>query len=440
MSEGRMRMVPAASLSFVVQIVGGAISALTNLYLARKLGPAGKGAAQVLVTVPAIIIVASNLGVHVAGAWFIGRDRYRLDQVLSAVLWWAVAISGLLAVPLWLFREPIRMLVFGGIEPALMAVSLGCIPFYIVAYYVADVLLASNRLRLYAVLRLLPLAVYAGMALLLVGMSNLGVMGATLAFSIGIGASGVFALAVAVVLARGRLRPDPAVMRHALQFGGYVYFGTLSQFLAFRVDVLIVNALTGSAGAGLYAVASSLAEMVWYVARSVESAILPRIARARGDEARQITETALRLTGGASLVAACLIGALAVPAIHYLLPAFTSSLSALWLLLPASVASAVYLVAASDIRGRGYPERAAAISVAGLIANLALSFALVPRIGFIGAAVAALLTYTCQAAAMTYTLVGLSGISYRSLVGVTSNDVRLFRMITQRPRSTIGDL
>jgi O-antigen/teichoic acid export membrane protein len=433
MSVGRMRMVPAASLSFVVQIAGGAISALTNLYLARELGPAGKGAAQVLVTVPAIIIVISNLGVHVAGAWFIGRERYRLDQVLSAVLWWAFVISSVLALPLWLFREPIRLIVFPGIEAPLMAVSLGCIPFYIVAYYVADVLLASNRLSLYAALRILPLVTYAAMAVVLVGIRDLGVLGATMAFAIGIAASGVFALGVAVALTRGRLRPDVAVMRHALEFGGYVHVGTVAQFLAFRVDVLIVNALTGSAAAGLYAVASALAEMVWYVARSVESVILPRIARARGEEARQISATALRITGGASLAAAVLIGALAVPAIRYVLPAFAPSLPALWLLLPAAVVSAIYMVAAGDLRGRGHPSRVAAISLFGLAANLGLTFALVPMMGFIGAAAASLITYAMQAAMITYALVDVSGISYRSLVGVSSNDLRLFRAITQQP-------
>jgi O-antigen/teichoic acid export membrane protein len=429
----RMRMVPATTLSFAVQIVGGAISALTNLYLARKLGPANKGAAQVLVTVPAILIVVSNFGVHVAGAWFIGRDRYRLDQVLSAVLWWAVAISAALAVPLVLLREPIRVIVFGGVDAKLVTVSLGCIPLYLIAYYAGDVLLASGRLVLYAILRLLPLVTYGVAALVLVGQRGLGLLGATLAFSGGIAASGVFALAVMIVLSRGRLAPHGEVMKGALKFGGFVHVGTVAQFLVFRVDVLIVNALSGSAAAGLYAVAASLAEIVWYVGRSVESVILPRIARADAREAPQISTTALRVTVAGSTAAAVGIAIVASPLLHALLPAFLPSLTALWILLPAAVLSGLYIVAASDLRGRGRPGRVAAISLVGLVVNIALNIVLVPALGYVGAAIASLVTYAAQAVAVTAALVSISGVSYRAIVTPSSNDLRLFQAITQQP-------
>src|SRR6185436_20594909 len=71
MAAARVRMVPVTGVSLAVQLVGGGLSALTNLYLARHLGPGNQGALQVLVTVPAIVIVMGNLGVHVAGAWFV---------------------------------------------------------------------------------------------------------------------------------------------------------------------------------------------------------------------------------------------------------------------------------------------------------------------------------------------------------------------------------
>jgi O-antigen/teichoic acid export membrane protein len=231
------------------------------------------------------------------------------------------------------------------------------------------------------------------------------------------------------------LRPDTAVMRHALEFGGYVHLGTVAQFLVFRVDVLIVNALRGSAEAGLYAVATSLAEIVWYVGRSVESVILPRIARAEGHEARQISATALRITAGASIATSLGIAAVAMPMVRLLLPAFTPGLTALWLLLPAAVVSGVYIVAASDLRGRGRPSLVAAISLTGLALNLLLNFMLIPRMGFTGAALASLITYGAQAIVVTYALVGVSGVSYRSLVGLSTDDLRLFRAITQQPYS-----
>jgi len=433
MAPNRMRMVPAATASFAVQVGGGAISAVTNLYLASALGPASKGAAQVLVTVPAILVVVSNLGVHIAGAWFIGSGRYRLQQVLSAVFWWAIVVSSLLAIPLWLFFERIRVVVFGGVEAQVVAVSLACVPFYILAYYAADILLASGRLILYAILRLLPLVTYGLAAVLLVGIHGMGLPGATIAFASGIVLSGLFALAVIIALSHGRLAPQREVMRHALGFGGYVHLGTVAQFLTFRIDVLLVNALAGRAGAGFYAVASSVAEIVWYAGRAVESVILPRIARASGDEARQISSTAVRVTGSLSLVTATAIAVGAPPLLHRLLPAFVPALPAVWLLLPGTVLSGMFIVASGDLRGRGHPALAAAISVGGLAMNVALNFILVPRFGFSGAAMASLITYTFQAVAAAYALSKISGATYRSMVALSFSDLKLFRAITQQP-------
>jgi O-antigen/teichoic acid export membrane protein len=433
MVSNRMRMVPAATTSFAVQVGGGAISALTNLYLAGALGPTSKGAAQVLVTVPAILVVVSNLGVHIAGAWFIGTGRYRLAQVLSAVLWWAIIVSLLLAIPLWLFFEQIRLVIFGGVEAQIVAVSLACVPFYILAYYAADILLASGRLILYAILRLLPLVTYGLAAVLLVGIRGMGLFGATVAFASGIILSGLFALGLVIALSHGRLSPQREVMRQALGFGGYVHLGTVAQFLTFRIDVLIVNALAGRAAAGFYAVASSLAEIVWYAGRAVESVIVPRIARASGDEARQISSTAIRVTGGMSILTAAAIAVGAPLLVHRLLPAFVPALPAVWVLLPGTVLSGMFIVAAGDLRGRGRPALAAAISVTGLILNVMLNFILIPRFGFIGAAAASLLTYACQAVAAAYALSRISGATYRSMVALSLGDLKLFRAITQQP-------
>jgi O-antigen/teichoic acid export membrane protein len=433
MSGDKMRMVPAATVSFVVQVAGGGLAALTNLYLARKLGPASKGIAQVLVTVPAILIVVCNLGVHTAGAWFIGRSRYTLSEVLSAVLWWAVVVSSVLSVSLWVLREPIRIGVLGGVDARLELISLGCVPFYILAYYVADVLMASGRLMLYATLRLLPQVVYGITAVVLVGQRSMGLLGATMAFSGGIVASGLLAFVFVLVLSQGRLAPQPAVMRRALGFGGYVHAGTVSQFLVFRVDVLIVNALQGPAAAGLYAVAASLAEIVWYVGRSVESVIVPRIARAGEDEARQISSTAVRVTAGASLLTAAGIALLAPILISKLLPAFLPSLTALWFLLPAAVLSGIFIVAAGDLRGRGRAALVAVISIGALLMNIVLTIAFITQLGFVGAALASLLTYAAEAAVVAYALAGISGMTYRSMVAVSRDDLRLFRAITHQP-------
>ena len=432
MAAARVRMVPVTGVSLVVQLVGGGLSALTNLYLARHLGPGNQGALQVLVTVPAIVIVMGNLGVHVAGAWFVARERYEANAVLTALLWWALLLTAVLVIPTWLLREQIRTVVFGGLDARLVWLSLGCLPFYMLSYYVADVLIASNRLAVYAVLRLMPLVVYGLFAVLLVGLRRLELLGATLAFVTGIIATGVFALVVVLVVTRGRLWPDRSVMRGAVERGGTIHVGTVAQFLAFRLDILLVNALLGTAAAGLYGVAASLSQLVWYIGRSVESGILPRIARASGDEAPDISATALRMTAVASALAAAAIGTVSYPLFHRLLPEFVNALTALWILLPAAVLSSMSMVAASDLRGRGRAGVVAVVNLGALALNVTLNLLLLPTMGFVGAAVAALVTSVMQSVVLTQVVIAATGVTYRRILEPTARDLQMLRAIGQQ--------
>jgi O-antigen/teichoic acid export membrane protein len=109
--------------------------------------------------------------------------------------------------------------------------------------------------------------------------------------------------------------------------------------------------------------------------------------------ARLIRETLL--AGGFLAIVAAVLAPFLVPLIYG--PAFEGSVAPLLILLPGIVALSCGRIAMADLIRRNMLERAAAISVAVMLLNVALNLGLIPSFGAIGAATASLISYTAHA-------------------------------------------
>ena len=79
---------------------------------------------------------------------------------------------------------------------------------------------------------------------------------------------------------------------------------------------------------------------------------------------------------------------------------FAPSIVAIWVLLPGVVGLGVFKVVGSDLMGRGRPGLVGAYSCIALVTNVATNLLLIPRYGFVGAAISATVSY-CLLACMT---------------------------------------
>ena len=223
------------------------------------------------------------------------------------------------------------------------------------------------------------------------------------------------------------LRPRWDVLRKLARFGVQGEAGNVLQLMNYRLDQYIVRGFVGLAGVGIYAVGVSMTEAVWMIANAVAIVLLPRLTAADDDEVRWMAPVAARNT---MLVAACAAGALAIVA-PVLLPAFfgsayDDSVSALWLLLPGTVALTGSKVLTSYIFSRGKPLVNTMITLVSLVVTIVALFALVPPYGVNGAAAASSLAYTAHFAAALFAYRRISGQPALDAVLPRASDVHLY--------------
>ena len=93
-----------------------------------------------------------------------------------------------------------------------------------------------------------------------------------------------------------RVRPGASTRVAApnWRFGVRAWVGSLSTFLNFRLDQVIMGAISSNAALGVYAVAVNASEVELYVPQSVSSGLIPIIAATAQEERALRTLRAFR--------------------------------------------------------------------------------------------------------------------------------------------------
>jgi O-antigen/teichoic acid export membrane protein len=245
----------------------------------------------------------------------------------------------------------------------------------------------------------------------------------------------LFAASVATTLAAlhaaaqlGRLWPTIRMesLRKLLRFGLVGYLGSLTSFVNYRFDVLLVNVFAGARQVGLYAVGVGLAEVVWYLANAAGIVLAPKVASSDLKDADRMTESVCRVVTGLAIVAGLGLSVFSPFAITLFFGTeFIESTWAVWLLLPGIVTFSVARVLSMYLLGRNKLKIDLLASACGLVVTLALDLLLIPSFGFRGAAIASSVAYTCTMLVSLTWVTHRSTISLRNLLVARPEDVRL---------------
>ena len=193
--------------------------------------------------------------------------------------------------------------------------------------------------------------------------------------------------------ARVRPRGWPSVMRRALPMAAQEVVGEV----VFRVDAVILTALTTTVVVGLYGASYRLTEATLFLAWSVGSAVLPMFSYLSKDSEPSLSralEGVIKALMALMIPVAVVFFAFARPIVDlvYGLPEFSGSVGVLRWLAFAIVAYAIGNVTTTLVMV-ARPGRRAVATIAALAAgNIALNFILIPSYGARGAAAATLFT------------------------------------------------
>jgi O-antigen/teichoic acid export membrane protein len=386
------------ALTLVGRGVTVGLGLASSVMTARCLGPEGRGVLATLAVLTGLSLQFGNPGLHTGNVYFVSKQPHRAAGVLGNTLVVSV-VAGLLAAVVAIALAALRPGWFPGIPRLLILLTAVVLPFQFMILLYQNTLLGLNEVAAFNLFevgnKILTVALLAAWLLLLGG----GAAGAVVLFA---AMAVLFGTASALYCARRvpfRPRLDRALFGEMIRYGGRVYVACLLAFLVIRSDMLLVNYFRGTAEAGVYSIAVQIADTLLLLPVTIGMILMPRIAGLGTERPEEVTARVLRHT---ALLMTLLVGAAAAvvaPVVRLLYgPGFEGAILTTWCLLPGVWALGLNGVLMNHFSARGMPPVTMAAPFAGLVLNVALNLAIIPRFGIAGAAVTSSFAYAIMLA------------------------------------------
>ena len=370
------------------QIVGNAGFFVAVTILARGLQPSERGTIAFITVAGIIVARLAGFGIPQATIVFAAqRDQLRpavLSTALSFTVATATGLAAGVAVVLSVAGAPVSGI--GSYELVLFCVGTVALALLEVVY---AFFLGIARFRLRAgLITIVPwcYAVAVAADSLAGGISSRSAV-ADWAAAHAVGSAVVVAIALSV---GGRARPRLALLRESISFGLRAWAGSLSLFLNFRADQILMGFLATDAALGIYAVAVNGGEVILYLPAAIATAATPAIARTAPALRTARTLGVLRavlLITIPSVVFGALVGAPLLPIVFG--SSYEGAVTPFLILLPGAIGFAALVVFTNALIADSAPGASSAGAVVSLAVGLTLDVLLIPRFGAEGAAAAA---------------------------------------------------
>ena len=375
-----------------LRISGYAVGFAASILIARAVGPTGRGLYAYPVALLGLVMALAHLGlefaqVHLAAQ---GKDLRHMwadatvFSVVAGTVCWAV-VAGVVAI------DPH---VTGGLPLSWIAIPMGLVPFLLMSLYWANLLQLDGRLVA------ATWASWFGVALQTVAIGILFFAHDLTPFSVLVlqwltnGSAWLFLLLACRRAGLVNLRIDPALFRRSLAFGVKAYVAQIFFYLVLRVDQVLVAHYAGYRQLGLYALATTVAELLWLLTDPLAGAMIPHVVRARTGDDRRLSFSTARLSLSILMIAAIggwFLAPLVIPVVYG--AGFAGAVPALRLLLPGVVALGATKSLGSVLVKEGRMITTSVLGIGALGLNVALNLALLPRIGIRGASIASSVCY-----------------------------------------------
>lgn len=418
-----MRFSSQVAWTFATRLLMIFNSVVAGIIVAHWLGADGVGQLAVINVTVATIVQLGSFGLPSSNTYFIAQDQAHFRPAAVNSLIFALGAGSLLALALSVLAS-LRPDWFGFVPPELIRIAAISIPFQLITLIGLNILLAVGKLREFNLLDLAGqsfVLINAVLVLLILkqGLATLVTLNTTA--SILVGAVIVLLLVISgKKLAQSNWRADMSLLRQMIFYGIKFHISILAGVIIIRADLLVVNHFRGAAEAGVYSVASQFALLLMLLPGVIATLLFPRVTSeqdARGETTCQVS----RYTTFVMFM--CCVAAIPFSKLLPLVygAAFTDATALLWILLPGVYLMGLESVLVQHFNALGLPRAIPLYWIATLILNLILVFALVPRYGAHGAAIASSISY-----ALIFALVALH---FHTSTGRTFAEVFVLRSV-----------
>lgn len=368
---------------------------VTSLLSAWALGPAGRGDLMVVLMWPAIFSMVAQIGLPQAYRFWTAKQPECSSALFSNALIFT-PVMGLITLGLAELLIP-RLIGHRSPEVVHLAqVFALVIPMTLLIDLMRGLLEGARSFRWVAAMRLVFFGVQlvSYVVLWLVGLLTVATAMYTMIVSTAVGMT--LALIGVWRELKPNWQPSLAQLNTSLRYGARDYPGILTEFVNWRLDLMMLVGMASSSAIGLYVVALRLADITSTLAGSVGDALLPEVAASKkADEATRVVTRSLRLTLGAHLLILIPLWIAAPYILRFAYGAgFVEVTNVLRLLMFASVVWSAGAIVISGLNGLGHPGLSAIARIAAAIVMVVALLTLLPSRGIQGAAVSSIAGYS----------------------------------------------
>lgn len=414
--HSRFRRDLAGTFATQAGILG--LGAVTGILAARMLGPQGRGELAALTLWPMTLIFLCGMGLDAALVFHVGKQQFKLTEVwtagvfLGAVQTVTVVLVGLLALPLALrgYSAAVRHLSF---------LFLAFAPFFMIGGQSIAIFRGQVKMTAYNAVRTVAPGVYAAglVVLFLLGRHSLSAV-------VGCQLAGVAFLVVTgyILLCRWdtlRVVWNTGALKGLVSFGWKTQLSNVTAFVNQRIDQLLLSLFIPPHDLGLYVVAVTVTSGMGIFPAAAGTVTFATGTSMKPHDAARIISRSLQASLLWLGVGAVVLFAVVPWAIPWVFGRpFAGSVLACRVLLPGTVALGLNQVLYDGARALNQPALPSYSEGSSLIITAGCLYLLVPRIGFLGAAIASTLAYTASFIVTLVLFERRTGLGWRQLLGL----------------------
>ncbi len=393
-------------------------SAILNLMIAvvvsRFLGSQGKGEQGIIITTIAFILIFSNI---VGGASLVYlTPRLPLKKLLLLSYLWTVLVSGVSACIILLFF-PIKALEH---TYALHIAILVTINSFVAVN--CSILLGKENIKANNIITFFQVFITVVALLSFFSLPQfLNINGYLYALYAAYFGSFILSLFFLIPYRSSKTNDEITFSKATAMLFRYGFLNQLAhitQFLSFRVSFYFLESYVGYQAVGIYSNAVSIIESVWMISSSIAIVQYSKIANTQDPKANQsLTAEFVRISLLVTFVV--LIPVVLLPASFYSFvfgKDFFDINRIMWCLAPGILVFVNALIIGHYFSGSGKYHVNTLGSTLGLIITIILSFLLIPRFGYLGAAITASISYLATSVFVTWFFCKESQLKFSELL------------------------
>jgi O-antigen/teichoic acid export membrane protein len=426
------RSVAALSLHTLASRVALYVSGFVgSVLVARSLGPADRGLYALPVAMVTVAGALGSQGLDLAQMRIWARGSFAQAELAAAARWLALGAGAIAAALTLGAYEAGRDGPFAHLPRQDVAIVVIVLPMWVHSTLSRGLLVMAGSIRVVNRALVAGDVTRTAAVIALVATGGLTVRAALALFALSVLVPwAIAARALRRTVPASRRRPPRALLGELTGLAAQLAPHGLFLTLLLRVDIVLLAHYRPLSDVGVYSVAVLIAELVWLPTWSLLQPMRQRQANAPAEEVAVVTARTVRMTAvlatatalslalGASVLTRVLFGG-----------GFADAVPAVWALLPASVAMAVWRPVSLALVRLAPGWMTASVSIGALAVNVAANVVLIPALGIAGAALASSIAYSVGAVASVWLLARRAGMRPASFRPTASELAELARAV-----------